>query len=84
MFFLSLYSIPNYNLPFNELKTQAFAKNPTPTAAKPQPETSRYLKAPRPIKSNPITIIIKVAHPRMVFLFIPIIVVYLKNKYREF
>jgi len=64
-----------YNLPFKELKTQALARNPIPTAAKPQPEISLYRKAPKPINSNPITTINKVAHPKMVFLFIPIIVV---------
>lgn len=64
-----------YNRPFSELKTQALARNPIPTAAKPQPEISLYLKAPKPINSNPITTINKVAHPKMVFLFIPIIVV---------
>ena len=63
----------NYTLPFKALKTQAIEKKPTPTATNPQPETSLYLKAPRPISNNPISTIIKVAHPKMVFLFIPII-----------
>ncbi len=62
-----------YNLPFKELNTQAFAKNPTPTAANPQPATSSYLKAPNPINNNPIININNVAHPKMVFLFVPII-----------
>ena len=60
------------SLPFNALKTQAFARKPTPTATNPQPEISLYLNTPRPINSNPISIIINVAHPKTVFLFIPI------------
>lgn len=64
-----------YSRPFNELNTHAFAKNPTPTAANPQPATSSYLKAPNAISNKPMIIIIKVAHPKMVFLFIPIIVI---------
>ena len=49
------------------------AKKPTPTAAKPHPATSLYLKAPKAIKPNPTSIIINVAHASTVFLFIPII-----------
>ena len=63
-----------YTLPFKELNTQALAKKPTPTAANPQPATSSYRKAPNPMSNNPITIIIKVAHPKIVFLFNLIIV----------
>ena len=73
-FFLSLVTEHFfYTLPFNELNTQALAKKPKPTAAKPHPATSSYLNAPNPINNNPISIIIKVAHPKIVFLFIPII-----------
>ena len=61
------------SLPFNELKTQALARKPIPTATNPQPEISLYRKAPSPISSNPISSIINVAHPKTVFLFIPII-----------
>ena len=63
----------NQILPFKALNTHAMARKPTPTATNPQPEISLYLKTPRPIKSNPIKIIINVAHPKTVFLFIPII-----------
>ncbi len=66
----------NYNRPFSELNTQAMAKNPIPTAANPQPETSLYLKMPNPISNNPMSVIMRVAHPKIVFLFIPIIVVF--------
>lgn len=59
-----------YILPFNALKTHAMAKNPIPTAAKPHPATSSYLKAPRAMSDNPTIIIIKVAQPSTVFLFI--------------
>ena len=88
-FFLSLVTehlALFYTLPFKELKTQALAKKPKPTAAKPHPATSSYRKAPNPINNNPISIIIKVAHPKMVFLFIPIIKLYYssKCKYRYF
>ena len=62
-----------YTRPFNALKTQALAKNPTPTAANPHPATSSYRNAPNPINNSPMAIIIKVAHPNIVFLFIPII-----------
>lgn len=69
--FIIVIEINNYySLPFNALKTHALAKNPAPTATNPQPEISLYLKAPRPIRSNPIIIIINVAHPKTVFLFI--------------
>jgi len=63
----------NQILPFKALKTQAFAKKPTPTATNPHPEISLYLKNPNPISNNPITTINNVAQPKTVFLFIPII-----------
>jgi len=47
-------------------------KNPTPTAANPQPATSSYLNAPKAIKLNPTIIIIVVAQANTVFLFIAI------------
>ena len=50
------------------------AKKPIPTDAKPQPATSLYLKAPRPIKPNPTITIIVVAQAKTVFLFIAIII----------
>jgi len=56
------------------------AKKPIPTAPKPQPATSLYLKVPKPINSNPIDIIINVAQPRIVFLFIPIIFSFFYSK----
>ena len=61
-------------------------KKPIPTAANPQPETSLYLKMPNPISNSPISIIIRVAHPKIVFLFIPIIVIFVleRCKYRYF
>ena len=59
-----------YTLPFKALNTQAMAKKPIPTAAKPQPATSSYRKAPMAISATPTTIIIKVAHANTVFLFI--------------
>ena len=62
-----------YTLPFKALNTHAFAKKPTPTAPKPQPAVSSYLNAPNAIKSMPIRIMIKVAQPSTVFLFIPIV-----------
>lgn len=52
-------------------------KKPIPTAANPQPETSLYLNAPNPISNKPMSIIIRVAHPKIVFLFIPIFVVFI-------
>jgi hypothetical protein len=60
----------NYILPFKALKTQAIAKKPIPTEANPQPATSSYLNAPRAIRDNPTIIIINVAYPKTVFLFI--------------
>ena len=60
-------------LPFSALNTQATAKNPMPTEAKPHPATSSYLKAPSAINERPTIIIIKVAHAKTVFLFIPIV-----------
>jgi len=63
----------NYTLPFNALNTQAIAKKPTPTEAKPQPADSLYLKAPKAIKPNPTIIIIQVAQANTVFLFIDIL-----------
>ncbi len=62
-----------YTLPFSALKTQAIAKKPTPTEAKPHPATSLYLKAPKAISPSPTIIIIDVAQASIVFLFIPII-----------
>lgn len=64
-----------YTRPLSELKTHAIAKKPTPTAENPHPATSAYLYTPSPINKRPISTIIKVAHPKMVFLFIPIIIV---------
>lgn len=61
-----------YTLPFKALNTQAFARNPTPTAANPQPETSLYLNAPKAINPSPANTIINVAQANTVFLFIPI------------
>lgn len=61
-------------LPFRALNTQAMAKKPIPTEANPHPATSSYLKAPSAINESPTIIIIKVAHAKTVFLFIPIIV----------
>ncbi len=55
-------------------------KNPIPTAENPQPETSLYLKMPNPISNNPISIIISVAQPKIVFLFIPMIEVFVLEK----
>ena len=66
-----------YTLPFKEQKTHALAQNPIPTAANPQPATSSYRKAPNKINSKPIKTIIKVAHPKTVFLFIPMVKVFL-------
>ena len=63
-------TVTAYTRPFNELKTHALAKKPTPTVAKPQPATSLYLKIPIPISTKPITTIIKVAQAKTVFLFI--------------
>jgi len=63
-----------YTLPLSALKTQAMAKKPIPTEAKPQPATSSYLKAPRAISAQPTQIIINVAQARTVFLFIPMFV----------
>ena len=60
----------DYTLPLSALKTQAMAKNPIPTAAKPHPATSSYLKAPSAISAQPTKIIIKVAQANTVFLFI--------------
>lgn len=71
-----------YNRPFNELKTHEIAKKPTPTATNPQPATSSYLKAPKPINKKPMSNMIKVAQPNIVFLFIPIVWCFKKNKYR--
>jgi hypothetical protein len=48
------------------------AKKPMPTAAKPHPAVSLYLKAPSAINESPTMTIIKVAHASTVFLFIPI------------
>ena len=48
------------------------AKNPMPTVTNPQPATSLYRKTPIPIRMTPMMIIIKVAQPKTVFLFIPI------------
>ena len=45
-----------------------------PTAANPHPATSSYLKAPSAINESPTIIMIKVAHAKTVFLFIPIVV----------
>ncbi len=45
-----------------------------PTEANPHPATSSYLKAPSAINESPTIIIIKVAHAKTVFLFIPIVV----------
>lgn len=50
------------------------AKKPIPTAANPHPATSSYLKAPSAINESPTIIMIKVAHAKTVFLFIPIVV----------
>ena len=69
----SMYCLLIYTLPFNALKTHAMAKNPMPTDAKPYPATSLYLNAPNAINPMPTIIIIKVAQPNTVFLFIPII-----------
>tara|TARA_R110000823_G_scaffold288701_2_gene407033 strand:+ start:89481 stop:89783 length:303 start_codon:yes stop_codon:yes gene_type:complete len=65
-----IYLLSGYTLPFRALNTQAIAKKPIPTEAKPHPATSSYLKAPIAIKATPTTIIIKVAHANTVFLFI--------------
>jgi hypothetical protein len=46
------------------------AKKPIPTDANPQPATSSYLNAPRAISDKPTIIIISVAYPKIVFLFI--------------
>lgn len=62
-----------YTRPLRALNTQAMAKKPTPTEAKPQPATSSYRNAPRAIKSTPTIIIIKVAQANTVFLFIPMV-----------
>ena len=58
--------------PFKELKTHALAKKPTPVAPKPHPAVSSYRKAPSAISISPMITMIKVAHPKTVFLFIPI------------
>ena len=59
-----------YTLPFRALNTHAIAKKPKPTGTKPQPAISLYLNTPRAIKTTPKKIIIKVAQPNTVFLFI--------------
>ena len=50
-----------YTLPFKALKTQAMAKKPIPTEAKPQPAISSYRNAPNAISTKPTTIMINVA-----------------------
>ena len=66
-FFLFIYK--NYTLPFKALNTQAFAKKPIPTVTNPHPEMSLYLKAPIPIKRNPMINIKNVAILNTLFLF---------------
>lgn len=66
------FCINFYNLPFKALNTHAMAKKPTPVAPNPQPATSLYRNAPKPINKKPIKIIISVAQAKIVFLFIPI------------
>lgn len=61
-----------YTLPFKALKAQEIAKKPIPATENPI-VYSVYFNTPKSTRAAPIRKSINEAHPKMVFLFIPIL-----------